>query len=200
MKVELHLHTSRYSACAIVSPQQIINRLIDARYDAVYLTEHDAVWSDAELDDLRAQFPGLGIFPGVELTLYVPGMVHLLVLGTNNREYIAMDRPSDVIEKARDEGHLTVLAHPFRWEGADDVLKGDILPDAIEYCTNSHDGKDAKRAARAAESLGLHLVNTGDLHWLTAADRYWIETDRPVENADDIRGIVLDGAYEIRNG
>ena len=41
MKVELHLHTSRYSLCAVDSPAQMMLRYIDAGYQAVYITEHE---------------------------------------------------------------------------------------------------------------------------------------------------------------
>ena len=57
MKVELHLHTSRYSACAVCRPAEMMNGLIARGYEAVYITEHDAVWETAELNDLRRQFP-----------------------------------------------------------------------------------------------------------------------------------------------
>ena len=42
------------------------------------------------------------------------------------------------------------------------------------------------------------LINAGDTHTLKGADRYWIETDRTLKHADDIRGIILDGAYVNR--
>ncbi len=195
MKVELHLHTSRYSGCAIISPPQIMQKLMDVRYDAVFLTEHDAVWTDWELDKLRKRFPGLAIFPGVEKSLTVGGLGHLLVLGTNDPTYLAMQRGAEIIQKARSEGHLTILAHPFRWEGAADLLAGDILPDAIEHYTNNHYGPETALAAAAAKKLNLPLVNAGDTHALTGADRFWIETDRPIEQADDIRQIILENAY-----
>ena len=49
MKVELHLHTSRHSPCARHRPEELLTRLVATGYDAVYLTEHDALWGEGEL-------------------------------------------------------------------------------------------------------------------------------------------------------
>ena len=52
MKVELHLHTNRYSPCAGNSPQDMMVALITAGYDTVFITEHEVVWPDKELASL----------------------------------------------------------------------------------------------------------------------------------------------------
>ncbi len=195
MKTELHLHTSLYSACAAHSPKKMLSRLLKRGYQAVFITEHDAVWRNEELKELRGRFGGLRIFPGVELSLGPDGGQHVLVLGTNDPEYLSLDE-AGVLEKARAEGHLTVLAHPFRWRGAGAMLDRGLLPDALEQKTCNHDIVRARLSAIAAERLGLRVVNTSDAHHVEALDRFWIETDRPIEAADDIRGIVVAGEYE----
>jgi len=195
MKVELHLHTSRYSACAIHAPHEMIARLIETGYEAVYITEHDAVWRDDDLEDLRAEFPAIRIFPGVELTL---GSQHLLVLGTTDPAYLSLGAERAALEKARRENHLTVLAHPFRWAGSSVMLGGDMLPDAIEYYTANHEPGMAGISRAESIRLKLPLVNASDAHSMDMIAHYWIETHRPVRRADDIRRIVLSGQYELR--
>lgn len=195
MKVELHLHTSRYSACAITRPTQVMWKLQECGYDAVYLTEHDAVWPDRKIEELRADFPRLRIFPGLERSVGEAGGQHLLVLGTNDPAYLSMTDTPEIILRARDHGHLTVLAHPFRWEGGAAVLDGSLLPDAIEHRTCGHDADSARIARDVAADLGLALVNAGDVHGLQQVDRFWIDTDLDLDLAADIRQIVLDGAY-----
>jgi len=198
MKVELHLHTSRYSACSIATPFELMAKLIDAGYEAVYITEHDRTWQDWEIAHLQEDFPAIRIFPGVELCVGDEPMQHLLVLGTDDPEYLALGETGQVLAKARAEGHLTVLAHPFRWEATGGVLDQGLLPDALEYHTPNHSAKQAKVAKAAAEKYPLPLVNAGDVHALDFVNRYWIETDRRIERADEIRDIVLAGEY--RNG
>lgn len=195
MKAQLHLHTSRYSGCAVNTPDEMMRACLAAGYDAVYVTEHDAVWPDNELDMLRHSFRELRIFPGVELTL---DDHHLLVLGTNDARYLRIGDAAEVIRRARGEGHLTVLAHPFRWRGAADMLNGPELPDALEWHTPNHLPDMAVRSEDAAALLRLALINAGDVHSMDMLDTAWIETAHVLDEPGDIREIVLTGAYENR--
>ena len=197
MKVELHLHTSRYSACAQASPRELMTRCMHCGYKAVYITEHDAVWSDGEIDELQSEFPQIKIFGGVELTISYLPLRHLIVLGTNDPQYLQFgDDPAAVLAKARREGHLSILAHPFRWEDAETVLDPQDLPDALEYMTcNQTLPRQLQEVQLAADRFKLATVNAGDVHSLEFIDRYWIETNGPIEAADSIRPIVLKGAY-----
>lgn len=198
MKIELHLHTSRYSACSIVSPKKILRHAAECGYEAVCLTEHDAVWSEAELRELRAEFPRLRIFPGVELTIQREPLGHLLVIGTSDEAYLCLAEQGGpaVLRRARQEDLLTVLAHPFRWEGAGDLLDGEELPDAIEHRTCNHDAAAGRLSEIAAGSLALRPVNAGDVHSLAMVGRFWIQTHRPVADVHQLRRAVVEGRYE----
>ena len=195
MKIELHCHTSRYSACCRATPAELMERMIQIGYETVYITEHDTVWSEREIEQLQQGFPDIRIFPGVELSTGPKRMQHLLVLGTTDPAYVRLDDAAEILKKARDEGHLTVLAHPFRWEGGAEILDKGLVPDAIEYCTTHHAPEEAKIAAKVAAGLGLPMVNVGDVHGLDFLNRFWIETDRPLLKAGDIRTAVLNRAY-----
>ncbi len=196
MKVELHLHTSRFSPCASNTPQEMMARLIETGYDAVYITEHDAVWPDCELASLQAEFPDMRIFPGVELTRNEEGMHHLLVLGTNDPAYLGMEQDAEILALARSQGHLAVLAHPIRKMRGAPMLQSGLLPDAVECRTGNHGSYRAWTIERMAQKLGLKLVNSGDSHGLNDIDRYWISTHRPIQSPTDIRSIILEGAYD----
>jgi predicted metal-dependent phosphoesterase TrpH len=196
MKTELHLHTNAYSECATLTPEEMMAAALAAGYEAVCITEHNAVWPAERLAALQAMFPAVRIIPGVELTV-VDFTLHLVVLGTNDPEYLPLRRdPRAVIERARAHGHLTVLAHPFRWGGAEDLLQSGSVPDAIEHRTANHPAPLAQVSRQWADALGLALVNAGDTHSLAMLDRFWIETTRPIERAEDIREIVVAGQYE----
>lgn len=196
MKVELHCHTTRYSACATESPSETMANLVRLGYDAVYLTEHNAVWPDDELHALQAEHPGLLILPGVELSIRPEFASDLLLLGTNDPDYLDMHDPAEVLAKARAENVLSVLAHPFRYEGADDLLEQGFIPDAIEHRTCNQDELAAALSRDTADQLGVPYVNAGDVHFCGMAGRYWIETHRAIASPTDIRQVVLDGAYD----
>ena len=120
------------------------------------------------------------------------------MLGTSDPEYLTIFNPGKVLAKARAEGHLTILAHPFRWQGAGQILEEDLLPDAIEYRTCNQGFSQSARAEQRAEELHLPLVNAGDTHNVSMLGRFWIETTRPIIHADDIRRIILAGQYATR--
>ncbi len=199
MKIELHLHTLRYSLCATATPEEAMDRLIQAGYGAVYLTEHDAAWTDWELTELGQQFPAIRIFSGIEITTspsHSERVQHLLVLGTNDRSYLDLaENPAEILARARREGCLTILAHPFRWPGAAQMLQEGLLPDALESCTPNHEASQARQALLEAQRLGLPAVHSGDVHGLGFIDRFWIETDLTLEDSKGIRGIVKNGLY-----
>ena len=200
MRIELHLHTSRYSFCATATASQLMEQMVRIGYGAVYITEHDAVWSDREIEQVQLGYPDIRIFPGVELSIGPELLKHLVVLGTNDPAYLALrDDPAGILAKARDEGHLTILAHPFRWDGAEEMLQAGLLPDALEYHTGNHSPSEAKVAEAASATYGLPLVNAGDVHSPRFLGRFWIETDRPVHKADDIRRVVMNRAYVNRS-
>ena len=195
MKVELHLHTSRYSGCARNTPSELVERMIELGYDALFITEHDAVWSPFEITQLQEGYPQIRVFPGMERSFGQTVYRHILVLGTSDPAYLAIRTEKELIDKARAEGHLTVLAHPFRWEGGEELLASGVRPDALENRTNNHDAAGARQAEAAANRYDLSLVNAGDTHALDFLGKFWIETARPLKQADDIRRIVLASDY-----
>jgi predicted metal-dependent phosphoesterase TrpH len=202
MKVELHCHTSRYSGCSRQAPEEVLAELLRCGYEAVYLTEHNRVWPNDELAELRKEFSGIHIFPGIELS---DGILpqDLLVLGTNDPTYVELARASrwpDVLDKARAEEHLTILAHPCRFPQGHDMLHHRLRPDALEYRTGNHDDVMALTTCVIAERRRMPMVNAGDIHAAEMVDHFWVETSRPVERATDIRQIIRERDYHNCEG
>lgn len=196
MKIELHCHTTRYSGCAVASPEELLTEASRLGYEALFFTEHDAVWPERKLRAMRKRFQGIRIFGGVEVTL-ITGE-HLLVLGTSDAEFTRLgNRPGDLLSKARRAGCLTVLAHPFRWQGAHDLLLNGRRPDAMEYLSCNHQGTAAADSLALAGELSLPVVNAGDVHDLDMLGQCWIRSDRPIETNGDIREVVVNGAYRL---
>lgn len=199
MKVELHLHTSRYSTCAVAGPEELIDALVAQRYDAVYITEHNRFWTAEEIGELQEWFPDIRIFPGAELSAPHDGFQHILVLGTTDASYLELPSAAMILDQARRQGHLTVMAHPCRYEDASAILDEGLRTDALEHSTCNQEFTAAAAAQDLSERLDIPMVNAGDVHSVAMVGRHWIETADPIGSADDIRRIVLSGRYENRS-
>jgi hypothetical protein len=198
-KIELHCHTAPRSRCAESPADELMEAYEEAGYAVVFITDHDTVWSNDELSALRARHSSLTIIPGIERTVG-RGLEHLLILGTNDPSYLATRQEDILINKARADGLLTVLAHPFIMPESAEMLRRGIHPDAIEYRTGSQGVRDAKKAHTVSLALKRPLLNSGDVHHTSQVNQFWIETLGEVRSISDLRGIILGGAYGNRHG
>ena len=195
MKVELHCHTAPRSGCAQCSADAMLEAYALAGYHAVYLTEHDEVWPDGELDELRLRHPQVLIYPGIERSVGFEGYQHLLVLGTNDPEYLKIVDEAEILEKARSEGVLCVLAHPFIGHDTYGMLKKGIFPDAIEGRTGGHDLGHGAMSEHVARQFKLRVINSGDAHEVDHVGKFWIETADRLDKATDIRRTIMSDRY-----
>jgi predicted metal-dependent phosphoesterase TrpH len=192
VKVELHSHTSRYSSCSNLTPEALVRCLIANKYDAVYMTEHDVMWSPDEVADLQGEYPEILIFTGVELTIE---RCHLQVLGTFDKAFLEIDDPAEIITKASEDGCATILAHPLRWPRGDEILACGVLPDALECGTPNHDAFLRQRAIKVCEQLDLAPVFADDAHNEEIIGSYWIDTAEPLVKASDIQRVLRERTY-----
>ena len=65
MKIDMHVHTSRHSSCAVMSPQQMAEAALQSGLDGVTLAEHDYLWTAEEARELAEQFPPLAVFRAI---------------------------------------------------------------------------------------------------------------------------------------
>src|SRR5690349_11334219 len=68
MKFDLHMHTRRYSPDSDIDPFALVRRAQAIGLDGIVITEHDRLWPEAELEELRQAAPGLVVLGGVEVS------------------------------------------------------------------------------------------------------------------------------------
>ena len=189
-RVDLHLHTGRYSQCAeCLDPYAIEEHAVRAGVDGVLLTEHDMSWQDEEVELLRRRSPRVRIFRGVEVSARG---CHLLVVGVDDAGPLLRGaRLEQVAAFARSRGAAVVLAHPFR----DGPLRGLPLElvDAVEVWSTSFTRDEARRARRLARRLGKPQVAGSDAHAPHQVGFAW--TELPTLPANE-----LELAAAIRSG
>jgi predicted metal-dependent phosphoesterase TrpH len=146
-KLDLHLHTARHSPDSVIDPFELLDRARAAGLDGVVITEHDYLWPDAELEDLRRAAPDLVVLSGIEVAA-ADGDV--LVYGVTDPFAVprGIEWP-DLMREVRRQGGACVMAHPYRWgQDVDALLKDERNRfDGIEAISNNMDADLRRRAA-----------------------------------------------------
>lgn len=132
-RVDLHVHTRRYSPCAeLLDPAELAAIGARAGLAGIVITEHDVQWPLAELEALRdsCRASRLRLYRGVEVSA-LEG--HYVVIGLEDSRGIRARMPlSSLAATVEAQGAALILAHPFRGltlDAAQEVLS---LPTAAD--------------------------------------------------------------------
>lgn len=160
MLFDMHMHTTRHSPDSQMDPLALVRRAREIGLDGVVITEHDWLWTEAELQELRGAAPGLVILAGIEVSA-VEG--HFLVYGVTDP--FRVPRGIGVARLAREvhrQGGAIVAAHPFRWgQPFEDILREEQPElDGLEMMSSNMDA-DCRQRTRAVQDR-LHLAGLGN--------------------------------------
>ena len=164
MKFDLHMHTTRHSPDSRMDPFGMCRQARAVGLDGVVITEHDWLWTEAELDELREMHPGLVVLAGVEVSAYEG---HFLAYGVTDP--FALPRGIRVAALCREvhaQGGAVVAAHPFRWNQPFEEILARERPelDGLELMTSNMDPECRRRAAEVRSRLGLAGLGSSDAH------------------------------------
>jgi predicted metal-dependent phosphoesterase TrpH len=148
MKFDLHMHTRRHSHDAQSDPIELVKAAQAAGLDGIVITEHDYLWPDSELEELRAAAPGLVILAGMEVTGRGGDM---LCYGITDP--FAIPRGIGWPELCRElhrQGGAAIAAHPNRWGQPFEKILAEQKPelDGIEVISKNMDDDLRARAAQ----------------------------------------------------
>ena len=164
MKFDLHMHTTRHSPDSEMNPLVLVRRARQVGLDGVVITEHDWLWTEEELDELRAAAPGLVVLAGVEVSAREG---HFLAYGV--RDPFSIPRGIGVAALCREvhrQGGAVVAAHPFRWGQPFSAILRDHRPelDGLELMTSNMDADCRRQAADVARGQALCGLGSSDAH------------------------------------
>jgi predicted metal-dependent phosphoesterase TrpH len=147
-----------------MDPFAMLRRAEEIGLDGVVITEHDWLWTEPELDELRAAAPRLIVLAGIEVSAK---QGHFLAYGVHNP--FAMPHGIDVTQLCHEvhrQGGAVVAAHPFRWgQPFDDILRRDRpVLDGLELMTKNMDANCRRQAARVQGEYGLAGLGSSDSH------------------------------------
>jgi predicted metal-dependent phosphoesterase TrpH len=159
MLIDLHTHTTAYSACSAVTPDNLVRAALAAGLDAVCITEHDAFWPLAAIRELGER-QGLLVLRGIEVTTEVG---HVLVYGLSTWR-----KGLSTLEALRGhvlaEDGLMFLAHPSRRYGRPvDATLPDVF-DSVEVANASEGALQNANALQLARRCRLPGIGGSDAH------------------------------------
>lgn len=166
MRFDLHMHTTRHSPDSQMDPFALVRQARKRGLDGVVITEHDWLWTEQELEELRAAARGLVVLAGVEVTA---AEGHFLAYGVTNPFTIPKGiGVADLCREVHRQGGAVVAAHPFRWgQPFADILREEQPDlDGLELMTDHMDAECRKRAVEVFRRYPLAGLGSSDAHHL----------------------------------
>jgi predicted metal-dependent phosphoesterase TrpH len=187
MKFDLHMHTRRYSPDSEIDPFDLVRRAREVGLDGIVITEHDRLWPERELEELRRAAPGLVVLGGVE----VSGRGgDLLCYGVTNLFELRPGMPwGELCREVDRQGGATVAAHPYRWGQDFDGLLASERPEltGLEMMSNNMDPDLRRRAAAfLAANLSYATLGNSDAHELDVLGACYTEFDAVIRTSADL--------------
>ena len=186
MNFDLHLHTSRHSLDSIMAPELMVQRARAIGLDGVVITEHDWLWTEEELAQLRQSAPGVIVLAGIEVSAR---QGHFLAYGVSNP--FAVPHGIGVAELCREvhrQGGAIVAAHPYRWNQPFDGILERERPnlDGLELMSNNMDAETRRRAAALNERVRLAGLGNSDAHRVETLGCCYTEFDGGIRDLADL--------------
>ncbi len=172
-KVDLHVHCSERSGCAVTPEEEQVKAAVAAGLDGIVFTDHYKLPDPQRLAALNRKYAPFKIYGGIEITADDEDW---LVIGVPDPGLERMDwKYPELYAHVRARGGFLVLAHPFRYRPKILADIDHFPPDAIEV--HSHNTPPAFEAEiRAiAGRLGLALLSNSDAHAAKSLGAYYNE-------------------------
>ncbi len=218
-KTELHCHSCTVSACADITPAQIVEKYLAHGYTTVVLADHLSPFTfgkqytggedwqekiDYYMEGYHALQKAaegkLHILQGCELRINACDS-DFLVYGITedfmreNEDLLQIPKAKQMCARLREAGFLVFQAHPFR-NGM--TITDPAYLDGIEVY-NAHGRHNSRNdfAQLWAERHGLLQISGSDVHHVYDLPGGGILTDEPVTSMEQLTGILREGHYTL---
>jgi len=197
MKIDLHVHTSEYSGCAVSTEKEQIEAAIARGLDGIALTDHNFQRNQAYLEQLNKEYAPFKIFAGVEIHV-VDSYEDILVIGVHDMaEYNDHKWTYPELHNfVREKGGFIAIPHPYRYV---DKVKADVTnfaPDALELKSKNIDPKNANLIQALAKKLGIKTIVASDAHVSEHLGMYHLVVHNNVQTDTDLVQELKSGRYE----
>jgi len=197
MKIDMHIHTSRYSPCSDIDPFALIPRAAEAGLSGIAIVEHNALWSEEDIRLLKRESGAedMCVFPGVEIR---SRHGDLLIFGVRDLSNI---RPGDsarhILEAVHNSGGAVVVAHPTRYGmGCDQIVLGMDF-DGMEVMSSNMCADEQDRALAFSSCSGIKAVEASDAHTLHSVGDYYTVFDAPITSIEQFVSALKEGRFRM---
>lgn len=195
---DMHLHTSRHSPDSAINPFSLVRHAHQLGLSGVVITEHDWLWNEEELDELRAATPGLQVYAGVEVSAYEG---HFLCYGVHDLSRLPKAiKVKDLCHEVHAQNGVIIAAHPYRWgQNFDEILNQETLLDGFEVKTSHMDAECRKKAlARHEEHPAWAGLGNSDAHQLEVVACCYTVFPQDIRDQTDLLEALRSGQVEAR--
>lgn len=199
MRIDIHVHTLPRSPCSTMTPEEAVRAAMGAGLEGVVFSEHDTLWTEDELAQLRRKFgEKLKIFAGVEVSCEEG---HFICLGLEDDSGLYHYMPAgELIALAHGNAAVVIAAHPYRYsvEQGDTCYGLDI--DGVEVDSSNTTAEGRRLALELAERTGVAAIESSDSHSTTTVGRYSTEFEGEAGSIRDLAESIRRRNRLIRSG
>lgn len=204
MKIDLHAHTTVYSPCSVMSPDEMMIAAREAGLDGICITEHNRLWPQADARDLSRRY-GIAVFRGIEITTTGGDIV---VFGLEE-EPSEMWTPATLKEKVDHAGGVAIAAHPFRGflifgfselqmdlaDAMDNPTFAQVH--GLEVCNSMVTDQENEMARGVADAMGLLKVGGSDAHEPKKIGTCATVFEELVSDEKELVAAILSGKHRV---
>jgi predicted metal-dependent phosphoesterase TrpH len=183
-----------------MDPFVMLRKAQEIGLDGVVITEHDYLWPEGELEELREEAPGLTILAGIEVSTREG---HFLAYGVQDPGEISpWLRLTDLCNEMHRQGGVVVAAHPFRSQQQFDQILSALRPklDGLELMSGRMNALCRQRAAQVYRADDWAALASSDAHHEDSLGCCFTEFSGEIHTMRDLiaairsrRTIALDG-------
>ncbi|MCX5861015.1 MAG: PHP domain-containing protein [Deltaproteobacteria bacterium] len=204
MYLDLHTHTTAYSPCSVMSPDELMIAACEAGLDGICITEHHTMWP---LEDARAlsRKHDISVFRGVEITTTGGD---ILVFGLDEAPD-GIVTPSELRYMVDLAGGVAIAAHPFRGflvfgfgllkMDVEDAIENPFFSyvHGLEVCNGMVTSEENEFAGQVADALGVLKVGGSDAHGPGAVGTCVTRFDNFIKDEKELVSAILGGRYTL---
>lgn len=187
--IDFHVH-SNFSADSVMKVEKIIDVARKTGLNGVAITDHNTIAGGLYGAKLNKS-PDFDVVCGCEMDSEEG---HILGLFLNDE--IRTNRAFEIVDEIRDQGGLSVLAHPFKHKNE---INKELLKkiDCVEVFNSRLSQSNNLSAYQLAKDLDMPLVVGSDAHFYFEIGNAMVRINDCICDSEDLKKSIVRGNVEL---